>query len=68
MRVTQKLQLIVQKNVIGRVLESEESPSPPLIVRLLDRFSRLRRIPARLIGMGIRPEHVHSPDVLANKP
>jgi hypothetical protein len=25
----------------------------------------LRRIPARLVGIGIRPEHIRTPDVLA---
>jgi hypothetical protein len=30
----------------------------PFIVKLLDRCPRLRRVPARLVGVGIRPEHV----------
>jgi hypothetical protein len=32
-----------------------------LAVRLLARFPYLRRIPARMIGLGVRPEHVRTP-------
>jgi hypothetical protein len=34
----------------------------PLALRLMARFAPLRRIPARIVGMGVRPEHVHTPD------
>ena len=34
-------------------------------MRLLDELPALRRIPARLIGMGVRPEHVRTPDAFA---
>jgi hypothetical protein len=34
-------------------------------MKLLDIFPVLRRLPARLVGMGFRPEHVHTPDVLS---
>ncbi len=57
-RVTQRIQLAIQNTVISRVLASTARPKPPLAVRLLERFPLLRRIPARLIGMGVRPEHV----------
>ena len=43
---------------------SERRPQPPLLLKLLGIFPVLRRVPARLIGVGIRPEHVHTPDVL----
>jgi hypothetical protein len=33
--------------------------------KLFDRFPLLRRIPGRLLAVGVRPEHVHTPDVLA---
>jgi hypothetical protein len=36
---------------------------PPLAMRLIDRLPPLRRIPARLIGMGVRPEHIATRDV-----
>jgi 2-polyprenyl-6-methoxyphenol hydroxylase-like FAD-dependent oxidoreductase len=60
-RVTQRIQIFLQNNVIGRVLGAGKSLEPPLVLRLLSRFAPLRRIPARLIGMGVRPEHVRSP-------
>ena len=67
-RFTQWLQLNIQKQVISRVLgmESGRRPTPPLVFRLFNIFPVLRRIPARLLGLGIRPEHVHTPDVLAS--
>jgi 2-polyprenyl-6-methoxyphenol hydroxylase-like FAD-dependent oxidoreductase len=59
-RLTQRFQVVVQNRIIARVLESGGRRSPPLILRLLARFPVLRRLPARLVGMGIRPEHVTS--------
>ncbi len=59
--MTQAVQLFVQKRVIGNVLSMTAQPRPPFIVTLLNRFPVLRRIPARLIGMGFRPEHVQTP-------
>ena len=62
-RVIQAGQKAAQDNVIGRLLE----PGPPLDkaplpVRLLGRFPLLRRIPGRLVGLGVRRERVRSPD------
>ena len=57
-RLTQRFQLFMQNQVIRRVLDSTEQIAPPLAIRLLARFPFLRRIPARLIGLGFRPEHV----------
>jgi 2-polyprenyl-6-methoxyphenol hydroxylase-like FAD-dependent oxidoreductase len=63
-RFTQWVQLTIQKRIISRVLESQQRPKPPLAFKLFNVFPLLRRIPARLLGLGIRPEHVHTPDVL----
>src|SRR4051812_28258986 len=61
-RVIQTAQKIAQDNVIGRLLQpGERITKAPLIVRLLDRFPLLRRIPGRFIGLGIRRERVRSP-------
>jgi 2-polyprenyl-6-methoxyphenol hydroxylase-like FAD-dependent oxidoreductase len=60
-RVTQRLQLLVQRRVITRVLGGTRPLAPPLLLRLLARFPVLRRLPARLIGVGVRPEHVQTP-------
>jgi len=45
--------LVVRKAVLAKV---------PLALRLFARFPLLRRIPARLIGLGVRREHIRSPD------
>jgi hypothetical protein len=57
-RLTQAFQLAVQKRVIARVLSADGQLEPPLFFRLLTRYAWLRRLPGRLIGLGIRPEHV----------
>jgi 2-polyprenyl-6-methoxyphenol hydroxylase-like FAD-dependent oxidoreductase len=59
-RFTQWLQLTIQRRIISRVLESERRPKPPLFFKLFDFFPVLRRVPARLLGIGIRPEHVRT--------
>jgi 2-polyprenyl-6-methoxyphenol hydroxylase-like FAD-dependent oxidoreductase len=58
----QWVQLLVQKRVISNVLSMTAQPRAPFAVRLLNRYPVLRRLPARLIGMGFRPEHVHTPE------
>jgi 2-polyprenyl-6-methoxyphenol hydroxylase-like FAD-dependent oxidoreductase len=63
-RVTQRLQLLVQNRVIAPALKAQQTAAPPSILRLLARWPQLRRIPARLVGIGIRPEHV-SPEIAA---
>src|SRR5205809_7147216 len=62
-RVTQGLQVLIQRRVITRVLGGADQLEPPLLLRLFARFPVLRRFPARLIGVGIRPEHVATPAV-----
>jgi len=57
-RVTQGLQVAVQRRIIARVLVETEPLKPPLALRLLAKIPFLRRIPARIVGLGIRPEHV----------
>jgi 2-polyprenyl-6-methoxyphenol hydroxylase-like FAD-dependent oxidoreductase len=61
-RFTQWLQLTIQKRIISRVLASRQRPKAPLFFKLFGIFPVLRRIPARLIGIGIRPEHVRTPE------
>jgi 2-polyprenyl-6-methoxyphenol hydroxylase-like FAD-dependent oxidoreductase len=57
-RVTQRFQVAIQNRVIASVLGTAKPLRPPLAVRLLRLVPRLRRIPARLVGIGVRPEHV----------
>jgi 2-polyprenyl-6-methoxyphenol hydroxylase-like FAD-dependent oxidoreductase len=67
-RLTQAIQLVAQKRVIGRLLQSTTRPRLPFLFRLFNWFPVLRRIPARLIGVGVRPEHVHTPEVSSPPP
>ncbi|MGD9542843.1 MAG: FAD-dependent oxidoreductase [Methylocystis sp.] len=60
-RVTQAIQLAIQNRVVRGVLSAEKPLEPPLALRLLDAVPLLRRLPARLIGLGVRPEHVETP-------
>jgi 2-polyprenyl-6-methoxyphenol hydroxylase-like FAD-dependent oxidoreductase len=64
-RVTQRMQVFVQNKVIDVTLGADKALLAPLALRLMSRFALLRRIPARLVGMGVRPEHVHTPDARA---
>jgi 2-polyprenyl-6-methoxyphenol hydroxylase-like FAD-dependent oxidoreductase len=59
-RMTQRVQLMIQNRVIRRALSSSDRFSPPFAIRLLALIPFLRRIPARMIGLGFRPEHVHT--------
>ncbi len=61
-RVTQRIQLFIQDRVITGVLGSATDIKPPLPFRLLQMFPILRRLPARLIGLGVRPEQVQTPE------
>jgi 2-polyprenyl-6-methoxyphenol hydroxylase-like FAD-dependent oxidoreductase len=63
-RVTQGVQVFLQRNVIERVLGGGRI-RPPLLLRVLDRVPLLQRLPAYAVGIGVRPEHVRSPDVFA---
>jgi 2-polyprenyl-6-methoxyphenol hydroxylase-like FAD-dependent oxidoreductase len=59
-RLTQRAQVLIQNRIISRVLAGARTTSLPLPLRLLRDWPFLRRIPARLIGLGVRPEHVRT--------
>jgi len=60
-RMTQAMQLQIQKRLISRVLEeSGDPPKVPAVLRWLLKFRAIRHIPARLVGYGFRPEHVRT--------
>jgi 2-polyprenyl-6-methoxyphenol hydroxylase-like FAD-dependent oxidoreductase len=61
-RLTQAMQVFVQNRIIRGVLGSTKPFRLPWPLRLLQRFPYLRRIPARVVGVGFRPEHVHTPE------
>ncbi|HJX98448.1 MAG TPA: FAD-dependent oxidoreductase [Chthoniobacterales bacterium] len=59
-RVIQSMQAFIHRNVVtGR--SSGNDDKLPWLPRLFLWFPFLRALPARLIGLGLRPEHVHSP-------
>jgi len=62
-RLMQGLQLFVQDRVISRVLQKSGPIKVAWPVRLVNAWPFLRRIPARVLGMGFRPEHVQTHDV-----
>jgi 2-polyprenyl-6-methoxyphenol hydroxylase-like FAD-dependent oxidoreductase len=62
-KLTQRVQLMIQNRVIKPVLASSVRLQPPIPVRLIARFPFLRRLPANLIGLGFRREHVRTPAV-----
>ena len=59
-KLTQKLQIMMQDQVIRPLLGDEDADEPPLAFRLAGRFPKLRRLPARVIGVGVRPEHIET--------
>src|SRR5205085_2242782 len=60
-RVIQAGQKAAQDNIIGAVLSGSPITRAPWIVRMLNRFPLLQRIPGRIIGLGVRRERVQSP-------
>lgn len=62
-RVTQRIQVVMQQRVISRVLTGVGRLPVPFALRLFQTLPWLRRLPARLVGLGVRPEHVRTPAV-----
>jgi 2-polyprenyl-6-methoxyphenol hydroxylase-like FAD-dependent oxidoreductase len=60
MKVIQKIQTTMQQNVIDKVLRSDQPVKAPWAIKLFNTFPFLQRIPARIVGMGVRPEHIHT--------
>jgi 2-polyprenyl-6-methoxyphenol hydroxylase-like FAD-dependent oxidoreductase len=62
-RMTQRIQVVAQNNIISVALNSSDRElKVPLPVRLINAVPWLQGITARMIGLGVRPEHVHSPE------
>ena len=58
-KATQAMQLFIQSRVISKVLSSRDAKlSPPWSMRAFTAIPWLRRLPARAIGLGVRPERV----------
>ena len=69
-RIVQGAQRLAHERVLRPLIEGRATmpEKPPLVLRLLDGFPLLRRIPGRLIGRGVRQEHVRSPLAKSAKP
>ena len=61
-RLTQQLQVFIQNQVIFKTIKGDVPTKLPYAARLLNTFPLLRRIPARFVGLGFRPEHVRTPE------
>lgn len=62
-RVTQRLQIILQNTIIGPALAHKgERPKAPLFMKIMQ-WPLLRRVPGRLLALGVRLEHIHTPAV-----
>ena len=68
MKVIQKMQVVIQERIIDRVLTSDKPIKAPWPMQLFNRFPALRWLPARVVGLGVRPEHVHSPESTPSQP
>src|SRR3978361_1564002 len=63
-RMTQRMQVVVQNNIISVALKRGDGPlRAPLFARVVNAVPWLQGITARFIGLGVRPEHVQSPEV-----
>jgi len=57
-RVTQRLQILVQSNILAKALNSNSEMHVPVILKILLSIPGVRDMPARLLGLGVRPEHI----------
>jgi 2-polyprenyl-6-methoxyphenol hydroxylase-like FAD-dependent oxidoreductase len=58
-RATQRMQVFAHEHVIRPVLNSDEPIRPSLILKLFKAIPFLQWIPARIVGLGFRPEHIN---------
>jgi 2-polyprenyl-6-methoxyphenol hydroxylase-like FAD-dependent oxidoreductase len=63
-RWTQRLQVLIQNRIVTPVLDTDPTATVPVPwqLKLMQKIPRLQRLPARTIGLGIRPEHIHTPE------
>ena len=57
-RMTQRVQVFLHKHLLERIFDSKTLIDPPFAMKLIERFARLRKLPAWMVGIGFRPEHV----------
>src|SRR6185437_5882559 len=63
-RFTQRVQITLQNNLIGPALQGiGKRPRAPLLMKMLQ-WPLLRRIPGRVLALGVRPEHIRTPEAV----
>ena len=60
-RLIQMMQVFAHRYIVTGRESKSRSDSLPMMVKLLTTFPVLRRLPARFVGIGPRPEHIQSP-------
>jgi 2-polyprenyl-6-methoxyphenol hydroxylase-like FAD-dependent oxidoreductase len=60
-RFTQRVQIVLQDRIISPALKGKR-PTAPFIMKMMQ-WPLLRRIPGRVLALGIRPEHIQTPDI-----
>jgi len=61
-RVTQRIQIMLQNHLIGPALaKADGEPKAPLLLKIMQ-WPLLRDIPGRALALGIRPEHIRTPE------
>jgi 2-polyprenyl-6-methoxyphenol hydroxylase-like FAD-dependent oxidoreductase len=72
-KVTQRVQIFMHKNILSRALgkrpetEGKEQRGAPALLKIARHVKFLRRIPARVFALGLRPEHVSAEIVEAGR-
>ncbi len=64
-RATQRVQVFVQNTIIAKVLGSGETVTAPMPLKIAQHVPGLRYLAGRMVGLGVRPEHIETPDTLA---
>ena len=57
-KMIQRMQVFLHRHFLERVFDSPVIIPPPLLICMTEKFPILRRIPARIVETGFRPEHV----------
>jgi 2-polyprenyl-6-methoxyphenol hydroxylase-like FAD-dependent oxidoreductase len=60
-RVTQRIQIAAHKG-LATIFENPGPARAPWQLRLVIHIPGIQRLLARVVGMGVRPEHVHTPE------
>ena len=62
-KMTQNFQVFVQNRIISNVINESDTESIPFPLRVLQTITLLQRLLSHVIGLGIRQEHIHTPDI-----